>query len=155
MEIRIREMKPDELPLILMWRMEVLENVFGFTKEDSAYEKLLSENERYYREMLGRGGHIGCFAEGDGEIIGCGGVCLYDEMPSPDNLGGKCAYLMNIYTRQAFRGHGIATKVISYLIDRAKAEGADKIYLESSKQALPLYHEMGFTEMEDYLKLKS
>lgn len=85
--------------------MEVLHEVFSIPSERSVTE-LESENRRYYQTELPQGGHIACFAYVGEEIVGCGGICLYHEMPSPDNLNGKCAYLMNIYTRPQFRGHG-------------------------------------------------
>ncbi len=30
-------------------------------------------------------------------------TAIIEELPSPDNPSGKCAYLMNIYVREAFR----------------------------------------------------
>ena len=55
-------------------------------------------------------GPLACFAYVGNEIVGCGGICLYQEMPSPDNPSGGCAYLMNIYTRPEFRGQGVGKK---------------------------------------------
>ena len=96
---------------------------------------------------------IACFAYSGTEIVGCGGVCVYDEMPSPDNLGGKCAYLMNIYTRQEYRHHGIATRVVEHLIAEAKARSIDKIYLETSADGERMYRKLGFKDMKGYMKL--
>ena len=39
------------------------------------------------------------------------------------------------------------------LIKDAKQRGTEKIYLESSKNAKKLYREIGFTDIEDYMKL--
>ena len=85
---------------------------------------------------------------------GIGGMCLYHEMPSPDNPNGKCAYLMNIYTRPQFRRQGIGDAVVRWLIGQAEQRGISKIYLETSEAGKPLYREIGFTEMPDMMKLK-
>src|SRR5699024_4612291 len=121
---------------------------------DQTMTKLEAENRHYYRETLANGGHIACFALLHGEIIGCGGMCLYQEMPSPDNLNGKCAYLMNIYTRPAFRSHGVGKRVVCWLIRQAKEKSVTKIYLEASEAGRPLYREMGFADMTGYMKWK-
>ena len=92
-----------------------------------------------YKRQLQNGGHIACFACVDGEAAGCGGICIYEEMPSPDNPCGKCAYLMNIYTRPRFRRQGVGEAVVRWLAGQASQLGISKIYLESSEAGLGLY----------------
>ena len=74
-------------------------------------------------------------------------------MPSPDNPNGGCAYLMNIYTRPAFRGRGVAKETCRWLIAEAQARGYRKVFLETSESGRALYASLGFTDMEDYMKL--
>lgn len=150
--VTIREAGPAELDLIMKWRMEVLHQVFHVPDADPMTE-LAAQNRAYYESHLTDGSTIVCFAEMDGDIIGCGGVCLYTEMPSPDNPSGKCAYLMNIYTRKPYRGYGTGRRMVSRLIETVRALGIRKIYLETSEDGRKLYHSMGFTPMKDYLML--
>ncbi len=152
----IRELKAADIDLLLSLRMEVLSNVFEEEKKtisDKEWETIRQENEDYYLYELNNGGHISCAIYVNGEVAGCGGVCLYREMPSPDNRSGKCAYLMNIYVRREYRRQGFAKQLCDYLIQKAKEKGADKIYLESSDMAVDLYKSIGFKEMEGYMKL--
>ena len=153
MEIQIRQADIQDLDLLMQWRMEVLHEVFSLPPGQYAPE-LEEENRRYYQRELPRGGHIACFACKGKEIVGCGGMCLYHEMPSPDNPNGKCAYLMNIYARPQFRRQGIGDKIVRWLIEQAEQRGITKIYLETSEDGRPLYREIGFTEMPDMMKLK-
>lgn len=132
--------------------MEVLREVFAIPSEQSVTE-LEEENRRYYQTELSRGGHIACFAYLGEEVVGCGGMCLYDEMPSPDNPNGKCAFLMHIYARPQFRGHGVGHAVVRWLIGQAEERGISKIYLETSKDGWSLYRAIGFAEMPDMMKL--
>jgi len=158
MSIQIRPLSINDIPLLTDLRMEVLSHVFSEKRKDfteAEWDALRQENLRYYSEELAGGGHIACAAFSEGEIAGCGGICIYREMPSPDNLSGICAYLMNIYTREPYRKQGISRQVCHWLIQKATARGAGKIYLETSECGRNLYHSMGFREMQDYLQLEA
>ena len=151
MDVEIRRATLADLELLMEWRMTVLHEVFSVPLSDPMPE-LEQKNRRYYQTALPTEGHIACFAYVDNEIAGCGGVCLYQEMPSPDNPSGGCAYLMNIYTRPEFRGQGAGKKIVSWLIDQATQRGITKIYLETSITGRSLYQEMGFTDMCGYMR---
>ncbi len=153
MEIQIRQADLSELDLLVKWRMEVLQEVFP----DSAYaslEELAKENRSYYEQALPAGRHIACFACLNGEIVGCGGLCLYQEMPSPDNPSGQCAYLMNIYCRPNYRQQGVGEAIVRWLVDRAKERQISKIYLETSDIGRSLYEKIGFSDLPDMMILK-
>ena len=154
--VEVKNVKIQDIDLLLDWRMEVLSHVFSdefksLTAEQ--IETIRENNRRCFLSEIPSGGHIACFVYRDGEIVGCGGVCIYDEMPSPDNLGGKCAYLMNIYTRPEYRHQGIATRVAEHLIAEAKARKIEKIYLETSADGERMYRKLGFKDMKGYMKL--
>ena len=116
--------------------------------------ELRANNHAYYLNAIPNGEHIACFACIDGEIVGCGGICIYREMPSPDNKNGLCAYLMNIYTHPMFRKQGVAKAVVNWLIEQAKQKEITKIYLETSDKARSLYSSLSFSDMKGYMKLE-
>lgn len=136
---------------LLYWREVVLREVFSIPAEETI-DALLVANRAYYRAALESGEHIACFACAEGKTVGCGGVCLYREMPSPDNTSGKCGYLMNVFTFPALRQQGIGKEVVRWLVQQAKDWGACKIYLEASEQAYQLYRELDFHDMSGYLR---
>ncbi len=138
---------------LLSWRMEVLHCVFAIP-QDVDITALEASNRQYYERHLADGSHIACLAQVDGETIGCGGLCLYDEMPSPDNPDGHCAYLMNIYVREAWRGKGMGTRIVRWLVGQALSRGIQKVYLETSNNARNLYLDMGFNYMKDMMQLE-
>ncbi|MBQ6005366.1 MAG: GNAT family N-acetyltransferase [Selenomonadaceae bacterium] len=154
----IRRLTERDIELLLELRMEVLSHVFSRERQEMSaaeWDSLREKNREYYLAELNRGGHVALVAESDGKILGCGGVCIYDELPSPDNRSGRCAYLMNIYTRKPYRKHGVAKKICERLIKIAREHGAEKIYLETSEAAKALYHALNFVEMDGYLKLQT
>lgn len=147
--MEIREIGLDELDTLMQWRMEVLHEVFA-DSENVDWDTLEKANREYYEREIPRDGHIACLAEAQ---VGCGGLCLYHEMPSPDNPSGQCAYLMNVYVRPEHRGKGYGKDIVKWLIAQARQRGITKIYLESSECAKAMYKELGFREMKDYYKL--
>lgn len=154
--ISIRQITADEIDALLNWRMEVLSSVFcnEFSLQDEAFKsQLRSANRAYYERALASGTHVACFAELDGNPVACGSFCLQEELPSPDNLSGKCAYVMNMYTRPEARGKGIATAVLNWVVDQAKARGAGKIYLETTLAGRAVYERAGFVDYPDMMKL--
>ena len=152
MEITIRRPGLEELDTLMQWRMEVLREVFGIP-DGQQMGQLERANRRYYQATLETGGHIACFACHEDVIVGCGGICLYQEMPSPDNPTGQCAYLMNVYTRPCFQRQGVGEKIVHWLIEQAKQQGITKIFLETSDAGRNLYRKAGFSPLSNYMKL--
>lgn len=133
---------------LMRWRKEVVNAVFSSPPD----VELLQSNHDYYRRHIDDGTHIAIIASVDGADVGCGAICLGEELPSPDNTSGRCAYLMNIYVRPQFRNEGLATLIVRKLIAEAKALKCGKIYLESTPFAAQLYRRIGFADMEGMMK---
>lgn len=152
MTIEIKQADLKDLDVLMAWRMEVLHEVFDLPDDDKDPE-LYENNRQYYLHALPEEHHIACFALADGEIIGCGGICLQREMPSPDNRSGTCGYLMNIYTRQPYRHQGVGKQIVRWVINQARERHAEKIYLETSDDGRPMYEQLGFEDLQGYMKL--
>ena len=146
MSIGLREIY--DVDTLMAWRAEVIGVVFGH-KADAG---LLDSNRRYYLKHIAEGTHKAIVASCDGKECGCGGICYSNELPSPDNPTGRCAYLMNIYVREPFRNQGIAHKIVARLIDEAKTRECGKIYLETTADGKPVYSSLGFRDMADMMK---
>lgn len=146
MIIELRQI--NDIDTLMDWRAEVIRNVFG----EEPDQRLLETNRRYYISHIPDKTHIAFIASYDDNDCGCGAICLTDELPSPDNPSGRCAYLMNIYVREAFRNHGIAHKIVSRLLQEAKNRECGKIYLETTADGKPVYTSLGFRDMADMMK---
>ena len=146
MNIIIREVT--SIPLLMHWRKEVIENVFGVVPS----KRLLVTNRQYYRRHISDGSHLAIVAAADGTDVGCGAICLSDELPSPDNFSGKCAYLMNIYVRTGYRNRGIGHAIVRWLVEKARNLGCEKIFLETTGCARPLYKNIGFKDYNGLMK---
>lgn len=134
---------------LMEWRKEVIANVFGAVADGA----LLNANLQYYRRHIPDNSHVAVVASYEGNDCGCGALCFSEELPSPDNPGGKCAYLMNIYVREAYRNKGMAHRIVRHLLELAVERGCDKIYLETTDEGRLVYHSLGFRDMPDMMIL--
>jgi len=107
----------------------------------------------FFKNKLSDGTLIQWLAEDNDEIIACGAVIFYEFPPSYTNKSGKKAYISNMYTNENYRGQGIATKILSQLVDEAKITGVSKIWLEASTMGRPVYKKFGFVETDEFLEL--
>lgn len=134
---------------LMEWRVEVIRAVFGVEPQP----RLIDANRDYYMRQVSHGDHFALEARVGAEAVGCGAICMSRELPSPDNPDGLCAYLMNIYVRPRWRSRGVATAIVSRLIEEARGRGCDKIYLESTDEARRLYQRLGFIDLPGMMKL--
>lgn len=135
----------EDLETLLSLRMGALRAVFSF-KKDVDFPSLEKSNRAYYERHLSDGSHAALLVSDGSKIVGTGAVCFEEELPSPDNPSGKCAYFMNVYVLPEERGRGLGTEIMMRLLDRAREEGADKLYLESTPLGRPIYYKLGFVD---------
>lgn len=92
-------------------------------------------------KILDKGGHIFMAETDEGEPIGCVGLIALSD-------GGFEVAKMTV-SEQA-RGAGLGKALMQACIDRAKALGAPRLYLETNASlapALGLYRAMGFVDL--------
>ena len=138
----------EDIGELMKWRAEVIEHVFG----ERPTIQLLEANRKYYERHIPEGSHIAYVALYDGKEVGCGSICISDELPSPDNPSGHCAYLMNIYVREGYREHGIGHAIVKKLLETAESLDCEKIYLETTSVGRGVYESLGFRDMPDMMK---
>jgi len=154
MAVTIRCASLDDLDFLVETRLEVLRDVFSIPPGQDVTD-LEKANREYYTRAISGGEHIACFAFEDGVFAGCGGICFSKEMPSPDNPTGNCGYLMNIYTRPAFRRKGVGNDIVRWLVGQAHQRRIIKISLEASSKGRALYEKLGFVSMKNQMQLSS
>ena len=145
--IEFHEIK--DIPTLMKWRREVIRHVFG----EEPDPELMEANKEYYLSHIASGAHLAVVALAEGIEAGCGAICFSEELPSPDNKSGRCAYLMNIYVREEYRTRGIGHRIVECLVDKARRRNCGKIYLETTEEGRPVYASLGFREMKDMMKL--
>jgi [ribosomal protein S18]-alanine N-acetyltransferase len=105
--------------------------------EKSAYQFPWSEG--IFRDCL-RVGYVCRVVDVGGELGGYGIM----------SIGAGEAHILNVCIRDVFRSRGYARKILSYLLERARASGMHEAFLEvrpSNVAAARLYHSLGFEQV--------
>lgn len=141
--IVIRRATPDDLELLVELREEVLEAVFGVRAGLQAASRAYYERE-----------DCAIYLAFDGpQVVGCGAICFYRVMPSPDSLDGLCASIMNMYTRPSHRRRGIASRIVEQLVDQARERSVTRITLETTALGEGIYRRFGFARPAEEMEL--
>jgi ribosomal protein S18 acetylase RimI-like enzyme len=112
-----------------------------------------AELEVFFKNKLSDGSLNQWLVEDNEEIIACGAIIFYEFPPTYTNKSGKKAYITNMYTKENYRGQGIATHLLTRIVDEAKNSGIKKIWLGASKLGRPVYKKFGFKETDEWLEL--
>lgn len=108
----------------------------------------------YYRQALASGSHIALLALAGERLAATGGLDLRREMPSYHNPAGLSGHIMNIWTDPAFRGRGIAWRMLDLLTAAACERGCLTVSLHTTAMGRPLYQRYGFTATDDEMELE-
>lgn len=87
---------------------------------------------------------IAWVAAQNNEVIAMGGLAYYVLPPNDWCPSGRTAYIGNMYTIPDYRRKGIATKLLSLLVDEAKENCSERILLDATDMGKPLYEKYGF-----------
>lgn len=152
MEFLYRRATVEDLDLLVKTRIEVLRaaNELSDTVDMSEVEE---QSRDYYRQALASGAHVAYLVFDEAELAGAGGVSFYRLLPTYHNPTGENAYIMNMYTRPAYRRRGIAYKTLDLLVVVARERGVSRITLEATRMGRPLYEKYGFVGLGDEMEL--
>ena len=116
-------------------------------------QEIDTELKEFFTNKMSDGSLIEWIVEDNEEIIATGAIVFYEFPPTYTNKSGKKAYLTNMYTKESYRGQGIATKLLTKLVAEAKTAGIIKIWLGASNLGRPVYKKFGFKEADEWLEL--
>ena len=141
-----------DLEILVETRIEVLR---AANRVDASTDMAQVEQETcaYYRSALADGTHTAYLVFDGDTFVGAGGVSYYTVMPTYHNPTGQKAYIMNMYTRPAYRRQGIAAKTLDLLVQDARVRGVHAISLEATSMGRPLYEAYGFVPMVSEMEL--
>lgn len=107
-----------------------------------------------YFESSVKNGSIVVWLACDGEdAVASAGVCFYRLPPTFSNPSGYIAYITNIYTKNEYRRRGIASHMLTLVINEAKMRGCTTLRLHASAEGYSIYKKAGFVDSGGYMKL--
>lgn len=142
--IEYKKVNAELLETALKLRREMLGIIYG--KDEGEFE---GEFTRLSSEYFTHGDQTTVLAFDGEKAIGCATICYITLMPTNDHPAGKRAHIMNVYTNENYRRQGIARKMVTALLDEAKARGVTYISLDATENGKLLYKTLGFKENEE------
>jgi len=145
--IEIREANLNDLQELVECRMELLVEAGEGGRERSC-EALKARLEVYFTENLGKE-FFAFVATHEGKIVGVSGLNIVKKTPTFSNLSGLEGYIMNMYVKKEFRGHGAATNLIKRLLELLKEREVKRVRLLATERGSHVYSKLGFKKYRD------
>jgi len=82
-----------------------------------------------------------------GDIVAGGGMTILPWPPGPWYVGGRMAFVYNVYTEPAHRRRGLARMIMHAIHAWCRHQGIGVAGLNASSQAQRLYESMGYQQM--------
>jgi GNAT superfamily N-acetyltransferase len=123
----------------LRWRMETERGgvIMPLEEYSVAYEAAI-------RGEVESGRHCAWLAEADGVPVACVMLLWWTVPPHFGQHLWRRGSVSSVYTVPEYRRRGISYRLMTMLLDWARAEGLTRLILWSSEMARPLYAHLGF-----------
>jgi GNAT superfamily N-acetyltransferase len=108
---------------------------------------------QFFTDALSAGEFVAYLAVADSKVIASSGLAFHRHPPSIANPTGREAYIMNMYTLPEFRRRGIATELLSLLVDHARENHCGKVSLHAMANGRSIYVKAGFVAIETEMRL--
>lgn len=125
-------------------RIEYMKEAFNGISNDEDL-RLNRELPVYFEKNLG----VKCIAfiaEEGKHMVSCALLILIEKPFSPVLKTGIVGEVMGVYTEPYYRNRGIATKLMSDMVEYAREHKLDRIDLNASTDGLHVYRKVGFIE---------
>jgi len=102
---------------------------------------------RWLLRELRRGNFLGFLVERarDRAVAGSGAIWLVPSQPRPGPLGReRMPYILSMFTDPAYRGRGVASRIVRAQVRWAEANGYSRIFLHASAMGRSVYAALGF-----------
>jgi GNAT superfamily N-acetyltransferase len=100
---------------------------------------------RWLVDMLSAGTYLAWVVEGAGhEVVGGGGLTILPWPPGPHDVGGRLAFVYNVYTEPAHRRRGLARLLMETIHAWCRENGIGVVGLNASRDGRTLYESMGY-----------
>lgn len=126
-QLVVRPFVPDDIAPVV----ELLQDVSAFRPAPDSVAELV-------RCFAQQADCYACVAAHDGEVVGFGSLFILNRV-----RGGRSGVIEDMVVADALRGRGVGRKVLTRLLEEARARGCFKVSLEASISAEPFYKAAG------------
>jgi GNAT superfamily N-acetyltransferase len=146
MAIAYRKATYKDIEILIKLRLEYLTEDRGELSKDET-EAVVSQLQDYFTRQL-NSSFIALLAENDGQAISTVYMAVAEKPANPAFITGKTATILNVFTYPDNRRKGIATKLLTMVINEAKAMNISYLELSATDSGKPLYEKLGFVHRQ-------
>lgn len=147
MEIIYREATRDDIDALVRLRIDYLMADHP-EMTDSEVSTIMSALPAYFEKHLGV--DLDAFIAVDmmyrGEAVASAFLLTIEKPANPTFINGKVGEVLNVFTKEDYRGEGIAHALMDMLLNKGKELNLDYIKLSSTDEGYGLYKSLGFEE---------
>ena len=125
-------------------RIAYLQEDLGVIAEEDL-QKLQTSLPGYYEKHLNKDLMVYVAREEDA-IVSCAFLLIVEKPMSPAFITGKTATVLNVYTKEEHRRKGHAKKLMTEMLEDARAQDVSVIELKATEDGYPLYKSIGFED---------
>jgi len=114
---------------------------------------ILPRLRNWFREKIASGHFSAVLAVAGNEVIASSGLVVHEHPPGIMIPNGREAYIMNMYTRPAWRGKGIASVIFRKLLDVAREKDCTRAALHALPMGRAIYEKEGFAAGDKEMRL--
>ena len=108
----------------------------------------------YYDRHMADGTFVSYVAVDGDKIVGTSGMSFVEKPPYFSCPSGKLGLLSSMYTDTNYRRQGIAKKLLSLVVEEARAYGCGTVQITASDMGVLLYTDFGFVKNENFMQYK-
>lgn len=108
----------------------------------------------YYNRHMADGTFVSYIAVDGDKIVGTSGMSFVEKPPYFGCPSGKLGLLSSMYTDNNYRRQGIAKKLLSMVVDEARAYGCGVVQITASDMGVLLYSDFGFVNNGNFMQYK-
>jgi len=125
-------------------------------REEGATEDfdLVPNLKEYYKKHMADGTFVSWLAMDGDKIIGTSGMSFVEKPPYFGCPSGKIGLLSSMFTNPDYRRKGIATVLLSKVINEAREYGCGTVQITASDMGVKLYTDFGFEHNDNFMHYK-
>jgi GNAT superfamily N-acetyltransferase len=151
--VNIRKATLKDIETLIQARIDYLNDETN-SHDNFDTDGLRSKLREYFNKWIPSNGLVAFVAEEADEICATAFLSIIERIPKKAASANLVGIVYNVYTYPRYRKKGIATKVMSALLEEAKALGLACIDLLATDAGKPLYEKLGFGRITDYTSMR-
>ena len=141
--MELRKLSINDLDLLVKLRMDFLMDEQCYFSEDELIDMKLKCRE-FFISVLESNRFIAFVAEEDKEVLSTAFLTIQAKPPRKANIPFRIGTVYNVLTYKEYRRTGVATQVLTALLNEARSMGIKTVDLWATEDGEELYEKLGF-----------